>query len=252
MQSRPPLVKRLLSTALHLRYKWFGKGPSPDEWEERLQRVVAETVAQSLPYIPRSGAVIVDVGANVGIYTEKILAARPGTRAILFEPVRVHYERCVARFADNPDVVVENCALGDARGRMTIWKPKHNPGGNLIDELLVAQRKSYMDFKPEAIECRIFDDYAREHRLEHVDLIKSDTEGFDYKVLRGMLGFLARSRRRPVIVAELLDEHTHPDWKAQVAVIDELYRLGYQKVDLSHMRDVEDFLFIPEGRTPLD
>ena len=102
METRLPLVQRLLSTALHLRYKWFGKGPSLDQWEERPQRVVAETDEQSLPYLPRQGARLLDIGANVGIYTEKILAARPDCQAWLFEPVRAHYERCVTRFAGKP------------------------------------------------------------------------------------------------------------------------------------------------------
>jgi FkbM family methyltransferase len=252
METRPPLVQRLLSTALHLRYKWFGKGPSLDQWEERLQRVVAETVEQSLPWIPRQDARLLDIGANVGIYTEKILAERPDCRAWLFEPVRAHYERCRERLAKYPNVVVEHCALGDTSGPMTIWKPKHNPGGNVIDETIMAVRKDHMDFRPEPIECRIFDEYAREHGIDRVDFVKSDTEGFDYRVLRGMLGFLERCEPRPVILAELLSKRFHPDWPAQMAVLDALYRLGYQRVDLSRMNDVQDFLFVPSGRRPLD
>jgi FkbM family methyltransferase len=249
MERRPPLTKRILSSVQHWRYKWFGRGPSPDEWEARLQRVVADTVAQSLPWIPRENAVFLDVGANVGIYTERILRERPTARAYLFEPVRSHFERCAQRFAGNPNVVVENCALGDGEGESTIWKPKHNPGGNVIDAEIVARRKSIMDFKPEPIHVRVFDAYAREKGIERVDFIKTDTEGYDYRVLRGMLPFLRRCARKPVIIAELLSRRFHPEYDAQIDVLRSLYALGYREVDLSGMQDVEDFVFIPEGRT---
>lgn len=250
MEPRRPLMKRLFSSVQHLRYKWFGKGPSASEWEARLERVVAETVAQSLPWIPRENAVFLDVGANVGVYTEHILRERPTARAYLFEPVLAHYERCLERFAGNDRVVVEHCALGDENGVSTIWKPKHNPGGNVIDAEIVARRKGFMDFKPEEIRVRVFDEYAREKRIDHVDFIKTDTEGYDYRVLRGMLAFLARCDRKPVIVAELLSPAFHPDYPAQMAVLRALYDLGYQEVDLTGMENVEDFLFVPEGRSP--
>lgn len=247
MQPTPSPFSRMLSAARQLRYRWFGRAPSAEEWEQRVRRVVQETVATALPWIPRQGAVLLDVGANIGIFTEEILRQRPGTRAYLFEPVRAHFERCRARFADRPEVVVEPFALGDRNQRTRIWKPKHNPGGNVIDEEIVARRRSYMDFRPEEIECRVFDDYAREHGIERLDFVKSDTEGYDYRVLRGLLPFLERTHSRPPILAELLAQDIHPDFAAQSAVLERLYALGYARVDLAGMQDVQDFLFLPQG-----
>lgn len=251
MERREPLIPRVVARLRLLRYKWFGRGPTPEEWEARLERVVAETVAESLRWIPKEGGSFLDVGANVGIYAEKVLRERPGARAWLFEPVRSHYERCVERFGGNRNVVVENCALGDEAGPTTIWKPKHNPGGNVIDAEIVARRRGTMDFRAEEIECRVFDEYARDKGIARVDFIKSDTEGFDWKVLRGMMGFVARCEPRPVILVELLREDNHPDYAGQMRVIEELYRLGYQRVEMEFEDDVQDFLFVPEGRRPV-
>ena len=251
MQPTPSPFSRLFSAARLLRYKWFGRGPSPEKWEQRVRRVVQETVATALPWIPRENAVLIDVGANIGVFTEEILKSRPGTRAYLFEPVRAHYERCRARFEGQRNVVVEPFALGDKPQHTRIWKPKHNPGGNVIDEEIVARRRSFMDFRPEEIECRVFDDYAREQGIEHVDFIKSDTEGYDHRVLRGMLPFLERCAQRPPILAELLRQDNHPDYASQSEVLERLYQLGYERVDLSGMQDVQDFLFVPRGARPL-
>lgn len=251
MESPSSPLARLVAGLRQLRYRWFGRGPTPEEWEERVRRVVQETVHTALPWIPRENAVLIDVGANIGIFTEEILRQRPNARAFLFEPVAAHHERCRARFAGRSNVVVEPFALGDQNLHTRIWKPKHNPGGNVIDEEIVARRRSFMDFRPEEIECRVFDEWARERGLERVDFVKSDTEGYDYKVLRGMLPFLKRTGARPPILAELLREDIHPDYAAQMRVLEELYALGYQRVDLGGMQDVQDFLFLPQGARPV-
>jgi FkbM family methyltransferase len=250
MQTRASLIDRLVARARHLRYKWFARGPTPEQWEARLRRVVAESVARSLPWIPAHGARLVDVGANIGIYTELVLRERPDLEAWLFEPVGSHFEAARARFGSNPRIHVEHLALGDADAPMTIWKPKHNPGGNLLTEELMRRRAGQMDFRPEEVRCRVFTDWARERGIERVDFVKSDTEGFDYRVLRGMFEFLARCEPRPAILAELLAPHVHHDWEAQLEVLERLYALGYERVDLSGMDDVQDFLFVPAGRRP--
>jgi len=251
MQPPSSPLSRLVSAARLLRYRWFGRAPTPEEWEVRVRRVVQETVATALPWIPRRDGVMLDVGANIGIFTELVLEQRPGTRAYLFEPVRAHFERCRERFAGVPGVVVEPFALGDKQQRTRIWKPKHNPGGNVIEEEIVARRRSYMDFRPEEIECRVFDDYARERGIERVDFVKSDTEGYDHRVLRGMLPFLERLEQRPPILAELLRQDMHPEYAAQSELLERLYALGYGRVDLSGMQDVQDFLFLPRGARPV-
>ena len=106
MNPKEPLLPRVLARLRMMRYRWFGRAPTLEEWESRLERVVSETVAQSLRWIPEHGGSFVDVGANVGIYAERVLRDRPDARAWLFEPVRAHYERCRDRFRGNPNVVV--------------------------------------------------------------------------------------------------------------------------------------------------
>ncbi len=251
MDSTPSLIGRLVDRARHLRYKWFGRGPTDEEWELRVRRLVTESVERALPWIPLRGARLVDVGANIGIFTELVQRERPDLEAWLFEPVERHHARAQARFAGQPRVHVERLALGDVDAPMTIWKPKHNPGGNLLTEKMMRDREDHMDFRPESVRCRVFSEWAREQKIERVDFVKIDTEGFDYRVLRGMLAFIAASDSKPTILAELMPREMHHDWEGQAEVLERLFALGYARVDLSKMRDFEDFLLIPAGREPL-
>jgi FkbM family methyltransferase len=208
---------------------------------------------RTLPYIP-SGGSFIDVGANVGLFTETVLEARPDCRAWLFEPVQELHARCVQRFAGNPRVVVEPFALAHENMRSTIWKARHNPGGNSLVHDLMFDRREVAEVTPktihdeEVVECRVFDEYAREHGIERVDFIKTDTEGFDYRVLEGMLGFIASCEPRPAILSELMEEAYHPHWDDQLRVVESLYALGYRRVDLTRMKKIDDILFLPEDR----
>ena len=251
MPDRQPLIPRAIDRLKFLRYKMFGRGPTREEWERRLQRIVAPTVAESLRWIPKQGGSFVEIGANIGLYAENVLRERPGTRAWLFEPVREHYESCRARVGSLPGVVVENLALGPEGGPSTIWKSKHNPGGNVVDKKIVDQRKTFMHFRPEKIRMAKFDDYAEQHGIRNVDFVKSDTDGYDARALKGMLGFLEACDPRPVILVELMNEGMHPDYPGQVEVLEALYGLDYARVDLTNMEDVQDVVLVPPGRKPV-
>jgi FkbM family methyltransferase len=239
----PPLLRRLARP--------FRPRRSLAEWEQHHRERVAEGVQRILPYIPEDG-ILVDVGANIGLFTHYVLKARPGCRAYLFEPVRALYERCVERFAGRPQVVVEQLALAHENSKATIWKARHNPGGNslvydlMFDRRAVAEVTEKTVHDEEIVECRVFSEYAREKGIARVDFVKTDTEGFDYRVLEGMLPFLETCEPRPVILAELMREGYHPHWDAQLAIVRRLYGIGYREVDLSRMEKIDDILFLPK------
>jgi len=228
------------------------RSSSLDEWIERHRRQVREDVRRVLPYVPSDGR-IVDVGANVGLFTECLLEHRPGLSAELFEPVSRYHARCAARFAGNQRITVHHLGVGDAAGPVTIYKAAHNFGANSVMEDIMFDRRANSEVRPdtviepEEIELVVFSDFAREHGIGDVDLVKTDTEGYDFAVLRGMLPWLAERARLPVILSELLAEHYHPRWSEQEAVVRELVGLGYEPVDLSAMRKVDDILFVPRG-----
>lgn len=231
------------------------RGPDLDEWTARHEQVVLRDLERVLPYIPEDGSFL-DVGANVGIFTDCVLRRRPRVRAWLFEPVEAYWARCRERFAGNPSIRVERLALADHEGTAPIWKALHNPGANsmvreiMFDRRDVAEVTVHTRMEEELVPCRRFDDYAREQGIERVDFVKTDAEGFDYRILAGMLGFLEACDPRPVILAELMEEAYHPHWQDQLSVVHRLYDLGYQEVDLKGMRKIDDLLFLPAGHEP--
>ncbi|MFT7677649.1 MAG: FkbM family methyltransferase [Planctomycetota bacterium] len=223
------------------------------EWTERHREVVRRDVERILPYVPEDG-LFLDVGANVGLFTEAILEQRPNARAILFEPVQLYYDHCMERLGDRANVTIHRLALSDSDETRSIFKAKHNYGANSVMKEIMFDRRDNAMVRPdtvveeELIECRRLDSFAPEHDISGVDFIKTDTEGFDYAVLGGMLGFLEGCEQLPVILSELLEESYHPCWDQQLAAVRKLEALGYEPVDLSNMATVDDILFVPKGR----
>ena len=223
---------------------------SLQEWAARHGEVVRQEVERILPHLPEEG-LLVDVGANIGLFTEAVLAQRPGLRALCFEPVERYHALCEERFQDDPRVEVHRLALSDAVEERTIFKVAHNYGGNsVVTELIHDDRDNARIFpetevEEETIQCTTWDTFAQEHGIEEVAFVKTDTEGFDYAVLKGLVPFLERTGQRPPILSELLNREFHTRWTEQDAVVRQLFEIGYEEQDLSSMEWIADILFLP-------
>lgn len=238
------------------RFGWRTR--SLEAWERWHAPVVAEAVARVLPHLPPGGA-FVDIGANVGLFSRALHEARPDARGILFEPVRAYYERCKERFADSPGIRVVHAALGDEDRTATIFKAAHNPGANSLMEDIMFDRRPNAKVAPdtvierEEVTVHHAGEWLLREGIRHLDLVKSDTEGYDFAVLRGLVPWLERTGCRPAILVELLAEDYHPRRDEQRAALDELARLGYGTPDLGALGGaVGDALLLPLAARPRD
>lgn len=221
-----------------------------EEWMEHHRPRVRKDVDAIMRFVPEGGR-FVDIGANVGMFTECLLELRPGCEAFLFEPVSQYFEHCRARFAEDPRVHVFPLGVGPEPGKHTIYKPEHNYGGNsLVEELCFDERENAETradtvWSTEEIDLVNFSTFAAEHDIGDVDFVKTDTEAYDYAVLQSMLPWLRERSRLPAILSEMLSPTFHTRAKEQAEVVQALVELGYQDVDLPTHPKVFDVLFLP-------
>ncbi|MDA1264497.1 MAG: FkbM family methyltransferase [Planctomycetota bacterium] len=226
-----------------------------DEWIESHRPRVEQDVARIVDHVP-AGGTFVDVGANVGLFTETLLKHRPGCKAFLFEPVKRYFEVCSARFADNPDVTVFPYAVGPEPGPHRILKAKYNYGGNsMVEEVVyddravsVTSKDARSDFEPEDIEVVDFSEFAVKQGIGEVDFVKTDTEGYDFAVLTSMLPWLRERTQLPFILSELLSRSYHPWPDQQDAVMRSLFDIGYEEMELPDEPQVFDLIFVPRAQ----
>jgi FkbM family methyltransferase len=165
------------------------------------------------------GMTVLDVGANLGIYT--ILAAMrvgPAGAVHAFEPVPAVFaclERSI-RLSGLGQVRLNQAAVSDRAGTV----PMYLGVGKDSDIHSLAPS----DRRPDRVDVTTLtlDDYVREHRIDQVQVMKIDVEGAELPALRGATGLLARDDA-PIIQAELADDnfqafgYSSPDLKRFLA-----------------------------------
>jgi FkbM family methyltransferase len=124
------------------------------------------------------GAVVVDVGANIGIYTE-FLSRCVGPTGLVhsFEPSPDNFKRLLAFTRDLSNVRLTQAAVGEQSGECKLY---------VSDKLNVDHRAYKTDGdsrRTVSTEMVALDDYFKAgHR---VDLIKMDIQGYELHALRG-------------------------------------------------------------------
>ncbi len=163
-------------------------------------------------------AVVVDVGANIGIFTLFIASYRPGARIYAFEPIPPIFESLrlnVELYGPNVEVFPFGLAKSEKREVFTYY-PRYSmmsglsafadPAGEIeiikryienerqlgkadsaelltsIDDLLAGR------FEGESYDCRLrpLSTFFAEHGIEHVDMLKVDVQRAEMEVLNGL------------------------------------------------------------------
>jgi FkbM family methyltransferase len=142
---------------------------------------------------------VVDVGANLGLYTLFMAGlVGPTGRVIAFEPdpdlVALLRGNCAVNAAAN--VEAHGAALGSTPGRLFLNRIMLNSGNNHLG----AQGRSALR-QPLEVEVAAFDSLLPGVRP---DFVKIDVQGWELKVLRGMEGTLKGAD--PVIYLEFWPE----------------------------------------------
>lgn len=133
----------------------------------------------------------VDVGANVGSYSDELLAALD-TNVIAFEPLLSPYAELELLKDKYPDrFTPENLAVGDKSGTSTI---NFNPAATEHASLIISHENiSYINNScNQEIKIVSLDEYFAS-RADSPDFIKIDVEGFESEVLSGAQRLLLNS-----------------------------------------------------------
>ena len=154
---------------------------------------VKEEVARLNKYVSNPNLVI-DIGGNIGNYTNEILSKYPNANVHIFEPAKVNFEKLTTRFISNKNVKINNAAVS-----------KENGEGNLFSDVIgsglasLTQRKlDHFGLEHDIIEkIKIikFEDYWKsELSNSQIDIVKIDVEGHELDVLNGFGEALGKTK----------------------------------------------------------
>jgi len=175
--------------------------------------------------IVRHGGIVVDAGANLGLYT--LLASRRcGRDGVVhsFEASPIEYRklRRTVRWNGLQNVVLNNVALSDQDGTAVIYESLDGAGAlNRLD----GPAKPSGRYRAQQIARVSLDSYLATRQVRRVDFMKVDVEGHELSLLRGAERVLRESR--PIVMIEMNDGRQSVD-SSPARVWSLLEGLGYQ------------------------
>jgi FkbM family methyltransferase len=204
-------------------------------WDPQLVSFVVER-------LPHRG-VFFDVGAHVGLAALSVAARASGkcVRVHAFEPSSVNVALLRHNVGHNPalKVRVEHAAVGNAEGSVELVLGDESTHHHVAGDGTARGRES--------VRMLTLDGYARQHGIEHIDVLKVDVEGGEVEVLRGARRLFSHGRIGTV-VCEVVEPHLSRAGTSVHELVAVMSAHGYDALPLlSRSQRVRDLLRGPSA-----
>lgn len=158
-------------------------------------------------------AIILDVGANVGIMSLQFARKAPFGKVYAFEPTHYAYDKLQRNLHLNPQLasrihtiqtfITSKEKKSDTIMAFSSWKVNKKVGG---DQHPVHGGKA---MSTKGVSATTIDEFAKKHLIDRIDFIKIDTDGHEFDVLLG--GRKTIEQLKPQIIFEvgqyIMEEH---------------------------------------------
>lgn len=165
------------------------------QWIKKLARAAGYDIVRYTPphlgvdplsdmsrFVRTKRPTIFDVGANVG---QSIVAFRerfPNCVIHSFEPSPATFDLLMRNVGSSRDVYLWNLALGASEGTQKLYE---NSCSDMSSFLPLGAMGWGTVTAETAARVETLDRFVKENNIAHIDILKSDTQGFDLNVLKG-------------------------------------------------------------------
>lgn len=185
----------------------------------------------------KPGMTVLDLGANLGIYT--LHALKAGCEVYSFEPLPRIYEILGQNikangFADIGKAHLYNCAVSSKNGTAEFFYVKQMSGHSNM------YGSEFDSDKSITVQVVSVDDCLKE--IHHVDIVKIDVEGAEYDALHGMSRILSENPKIKILI-EFAPGHIVRAGMAPQEVLDYYSELGFYRyliTEKGELRTVND------------
>jgi FkbM family methyltransferase len=141
--------------------------------------------------------IIFDVGANKGQSADFFLSLRPTAHITSFEPNPNLFQQLKQKYHGVNNITLVNKGASNAKQVLTFYINKLDLTSSFeplnLDSKYLAKKAQVMGVKPSEIISEVLEieaislnDYIQAQAIEHIDLLKIDTEGHELKCLQGL------------------------------------------------------------------
>lgn len=218
------------------------------EWERRENSKLVDYVTRFLG----EDGILVDVGANIGVFQVLISERCYACKVYAFEAIPYYAAYASRKSAGNPNIVVFNAAVGDSAGPVTI---SMDPGTNIGWNTFVGEKKTQGMLDVNTVSVTL-DQFFERCSIGDIQVLKIDTEGYEWHVLDGVRKSLERMAKKPVLLIEIgwgTTENSREDWRDEVRVFEWLFTNGYKRIpEFDKIVGTTDVVVVPLHVSDMD
>ena len=161
--------------------------------------------------------IIFDVGANKGQSIERFRNNFKNAKIYSFEPNPEIFKETITKYHNDKNIFLNNLALGDENCKIPLNVTVNSGNSSFYDlkkntEWIKIRSKQF-NTNPEnfitkqiEVNCITLDNFCLDNKIENIDLLKIDTQGFEDKVLSGSLKQLENKKINFIELEIMLDE----------------------------------------------
>ncbi len=132
-----------------------------------------------------------DVGANIGQTAETLYSLFPNGKIHSFEPGVSAFKTLKKKTENYQNLTINNFALGSTPSSKVLFENEFSH----LSSFLKPGESSWGKIKNEAtVPVHTVDEYCEKKFIIEVDLLKIDTQGFDFEVLKGAKNLLNNNK----------------------------------------------------------
>lgn len=152
--------------------------------------------------LTKESNVILDIGANTGVYSLLSKSINPASEIHAFEPSVHIYNKLVKNVAINEmDINTHDLAISNFTGEQTFYDFKSkNPTSASLSSEMMKNKSDIIEYK---VKTTTLDDFISLNGIKKIDLIKVDIEMHEPEFVEG---FKQITNLRPIIFIEILSD----------------------------------------------
>lgn len=146
--------------------------------------------------------VFFDIGANWGQTTNKMRNRYPDAKIHAFEPSKNCFESLKGNFKGN-NVSLHNLAVGSSCGQLEF----NEYSWSALNSLLKRAYGSAKILETYLVDVVTVDEFCENNGVSHINLLKTDTEGYELNVLKGASEMMRQNKIQFVYVEVFFNEN---------------------------------------------
>ncbi|MFV8342099.1 FkbM family methyltransferase [Flavobacterium sp. XS2P39] len=143
-----------------------------------------------------------DIGANLGQTINKMSNHYPDAKIYVFEPSKNCFESLTQNFKKN-NISLHNLAVGSSCGHLEF----NEYSWSALNSLLKRAYGSAKIMETYLVDVVTVDEFCKNNSISYINLLKTDTEGYELNVLKGSSLMMEQNRIQFVYVEIFFNEN---------------------------------------------